>query len=1055
MANPNVNKNSILGLIEVEDWKQLGEMGISPPWGNWHDQYNACCFVEKYLSSNKRSGVHQNAGLVRMPTGTGKTGIMAVAANFILDKENILIVAPSQYLTVQIQRALEFGFWMRLGKRPHQGPKQAKIFVPSTLKKHLDATAKPTIFICTTQCLQDIYDHQEKWPDLYKHLRERVSVILVDEGHREPARTWAKAVRSFGCPTILFSATPYRNDLRMFRIGRGEEYRYSIRYHQSVALGVIRDVKFRYPIQSFFDTRTGKRNPAKFVSSLLAYYYGQLQSEKPNDISQPKVIIRCKSFDSIRVIYNTLLDAETKRHGKIEAQKRVLAIHENFELNKSANQYDIVPRSGSILESAVFWIHQYKLTEGIDYPAFCCVAFFEPFDNSRSLIQQIGRILRNPSGKRGCAGFVFSDLSDNLENQWNGYIEFERSPQDIIGSADIVEAIRNSQPKWYYASGRYRTGADFDSDQLWEDIRLPATAVVYIRPNNFEFRDLTKIAELVSELMEDRELVHIRNIEKAHGNNRYSIAIFHWEVVQSDHLEEGGFFDIRLIVSYLYMNKQHIFFQGRINLSGPEIVPRLGRIDINHLEKLIPSRDVKIKQLSLVNCDLGDSAIRRKALGGRSLADSAASLNDHLHFVSSLVCHDGTRPRYIGLRKSTVTDRGSYLLNLDEFRGWADKLTERIVAGGSSEHRVLRRYARAVRAPEEAKARHLLLDLADFKEEFGPINMDKEVIFSEEFAAAACDVNDDGTFSCEILGHPIDGTIRYSGGRFLITSASLNNSFISRYGKKRTASTFISSATIMSVVTDNGLIYSDGRFYNVSRLHGSDRAHDLDIIVSVPGLENIACGEKGEKGVFAKDTWQTGSLFHAIDKNEVLYKKCGFTPQILICDDMGPEIADFLAIDLKKKKIALIHAKAFKKGEHISAKAMQEIIAQAKKNLGFLDPAESIGTSRARKWDGKWKWSKNSHKGLKRIRKTVKGLDSGQAILEKIQQLLHSTDTQKEVWLVLGNAFSKEEIKKVVLSDTDIPYHWTQLLYLIHSCLASVTTFGARLRIVTGFNADI
>lgn len=1052
MLGPNENKDSTSELTGVRDWKQLGDVRSTPVWGRWHDQYNACCFVERFLSAIKKPGNGQKAGLVRMPTGAGKTGVMAVASNFISDKDNFLIVVPSRYLTIQIRRALEYDFWKVLGKRPYQGPKQASIFLPSTLKRRLDDAASPAIFICTTQSLQEIYNDQDEWPGIYKRLRERIGVILVDEGHREPARTWAKAVRSFGCPTILFSATPYRNDLRMFRIGRGEDYRYSVRYHKSVASRAIRDVEFRYPIHSFVDPKTRERNPTKFISSLLAYYYGQLQSERPSDIPQPKVIIRCKSFGSIRVIYDALLEAETKRHGRIEAQKRILAIHENFEPNESPNQFDAVPKLGPALKSAIFWIHQYKLTEGIDNPAFCCVAFFEPFDNSRSLIQQIGRILRNPGGKSGCIGTVFSDPSDKLENQWNGYIEFERSPQDIIGAADVVEAIRSSQPRWYYASGKYRTGADFYSDQLWEDVRVPVTACVYARPVDFEFYNLKRLAELVSELMEDQELVQVRTITKTHGNDRYSTAIFHWEVLQSDRLEERGFFDIQLIVSYLYMNKQHIFFQGRINLSGPEIVPRLGLIDINRLEKLIPSGDVKIKQLSLVNCDLGDSAIRRKALGGRSLGDSAASLNDHLHFISSVVYHDGIKPRYIGFRRSTVTDRGSQLLSLEEFRDWADTLTRGIVAYDASKHKVLHRYASAVRPPREAKAKHLLLDLADFKEGFSPIDEDKERVFPEEFVATACDVNDDGTFSCDILGHIIEGMIRYSGKRFLITSPSLNNSFISLRGENRTPSTFISGATAMSVVTDNGLIYSDGRFYSVGRLHGKGRVHDLDMIASVPGLENIIHNEKGEKGVLGEDTWQIGSLFHEIDKNELLYRKCGLAPNILICDDMGSEIADFIAVDIRKKKIALIHAKVFKNHERISAKALHEIIAQAKKNLGFLDPAEFIETSRSRKWDGKWKWNKNSREGLPRIRKTVTGFDSGRFILEKLKEFLHSTDVQKEVWLVLGNAFSKEEIKNVVISDTDIPCHWTQLLYLIHSCLASVTAFGARLRIVTGSN---
>jgi site-specific recombinase XerD len=45
-------------------------------------------------------------------------------------------------------------------------------------------------------------------------------LILVDEGHYEPAVSWSKGVRELNRPTVLLSATPYRNDFNTHSLRR-------------------------------------------------------------------------------------------------------------------------------------------------------------------------------------------------------------------------------------------------------------------------------------------------------------------------------------------------------------------------------------------------------------------------------------------------------------------------------------------------------------------------------------------------------------------------------------------------------------------------------------------------------------------------------------------------------------------------------------------------------------------------------------------------------------------------------------------------------------------
>ncbi|USK82554.1 DEAD/DEAH box helicase family protein [Peribacillus frigoritolerans] len=52
----------------------------------------------------------------------------------------------------------------------------------------------------------------------YNRLKEQVNLILFDEGHKEPASSWSNTIRGFEKKTILFTATPIRNDHQIFNV---------------------------------------------------------------------------------------------------------------------------------------------------------------------------------------------------------------------------------------------------------------------------------------------------------------------------------------------------------------------------------------------------------------------------------------------------------------------------------------------------------------------------------------------------------------------------------------------------------------------------------------------------------------------------------------------------------------------------------------------------------------------------------------------------------------------------------------------------------------------
>ncbi len=77
----------------------------------------------------------------------------------------------------------------------------------------------------------------------------------------------------------------------------------------------------------------------------------------------------------------------------------VIGIHERFKNDSNDLLTDHVPKDFKTSDVRI-WIHQNKLIEGIDNQQFCILGIYEPLPDPRSLIQQIGRVIRQGSEPR-------------------------------------------------------------------------------------------------------------------------------------------------------------------------------------------------------------------------------------------------------------------------------------------------------------------------------------------------------------------------------------------------------------------------------------------------------------------------------------------------------------------------------------------------------------------------------------------------------------------------------------------------------------------------------
>lgn len=189
--------------------------------------------------------------------------------------------------------------------------------------------------------------------------------------------------------------------------------------------------------------------------------------------------------------------------------------------------------------------------------------------------------------------------------------------------------------------------------------------------------------------------------------------------------------------------------------------------------------------------------------------------------------------------------------------------------------------------------------------------------------------------------------------------------------------------------TDYSYVYAYGKLYRNAEID-----KDFDAILSV--LEPIdeisgATSEKGENYTIDDKEFKEGSLFYVVEKH--IFSEA----DILICDDMGNEWADHIA--LKDNTLSFVHSKCNEEG--LSASKFQDVIGQAIKNIGNIQPNEAELDKKISSMRGKW-----CNTGIDKCRRgDINNFKS------TYQHLMRNPNKVREVCLAV-NFLSKESLTK-------------------------------------------
>lgn len=1073
----------------------------------WENQKQAIAFCSAYRRLEHGEEPIE-AGLVKMPTGTGKSGVVAVVSRCLPETRRILVLTPREALVRQMIDDIRWRFWRNMGiasegENTWTGPgveaANVELLLPNAKRSaHIQTRAREAdrlIVVGTLQALDRIRAGRDRLlrkkvtglseaqQDELTRLQQMLDLlqtfdlVMVDEGHYEPAPSWSRSVRSLALPTLLLSATPFRNDYKLFSV-RGA-FAYNFPFQAAANANIVRQIAFAElgagsgssPSIDADINDTDQPLTTQDISS-IATFASHLVSAAASLLTaneSAKVIVRGASWSALAALQSHLTGADGDDVVLIHEQVRKLK-----QADRQPGRYPTVKAAQTGMPNAVFWLHQTKLLEGIDDARFVVVALLDPFTNDRQLIQQIGRVLRStdPDRQENQTATILARNGTDLEElrtSWDQYLAFEAAGEGHIdriipGEAFLPEKIVPQMPERQYVNGRFRQRLPINSELTRDDVLVPLRAAIFdIGPG---FNDA---------------LLRDETYEGILARNRFLVSpisdcpseVWGWSFFSVD---ESPYLARHFITEWRFGLTLAVRAGDRLFVFDSDGVPfdpgKVGvtRLDRSNLIRLFaPSTEeqkIRITKLAASSLDMSDRAIRTVTTSTASFEDTFTDLLDAVLLPTNVAGYVGSTPRYLGLSRGRLAEATAQRVSIDAYQAWAKAIDDELTSAHAV-NRVFERYAELT-VPDlgsAAEPRNILLDLQPI-DDFGAFISEQET-GTPTLAAPAledlCADITDGKFQVRLLdGTPLDCSIRFNpkSRRYAIASDALNakaKQTLSRSGIVMTLTERINTDQAFRILTDEtDKVYIHGKWVKARELIVDGRVPALDGAEIVPALET-RFREKGEIAWAAGDLalWRSESIFGLT--NEYLntptpgadaYARALAEFPLVLLDDDGQEMADFILVS--SKRVVLLHAKAGGANASVDSAAItaiQEVGRQVAASLGFfLTSSPDIADDRwTRPYFANATEIPSPTGGSIRIFRNLENV-ANQDLAATVRAALRDRRIEKEVWLVAGRLFNVDLARTRALDGT-LDNRTRQLLMYIDSMTTACGRANARLRI--------
>jgi superfamily II DNA or RNA helicase len=1015
----------------------------------WEHQRAAIATAVAYLNGDKALPEQpqlKEAALLKLPAGTGKSGIVAVLTRSLPKVRRVLVLTPRTALVEQLIADIRHRFWKHMGYEVDEAElfigntrmlgralDEAFVerFLPSTVHQivaHL-RTLDRTILVGTHQALDAVRKAASKADEansascqaLLADIRDRFDLLVVDEGHYEPAIAWSRGVRELNLPTLLLSATPYRNDYKSFRV-RGR-YLFSFPYAQAVERRIIRQTQVILP----------KVDAARDRPHAVTQFVGILRRELPEKLKQarrwfiddaaPKVMVRGDDLDTL-----VMLQGEINR----VFQTRSLLIHQRAKKTvENQDRFTSVASALADRPDATFWIHQNMLMEGIDDPRFVAVGIFDLMGNARQLVQQIGRTTRHSKGDRRFrqTGWVLGSPAnaERISAEWDRYKGYEdyasRNTAHIVtNEVALPDRLLAYMAEYQYIRGEFRRRFDFEQPLSAADVRLPRTAAVLrtVEP----LPDIQVFGDLIEEALMDKDRFKITPI--AHmPENTVGFSYYAWR--NSPYLIDRFFSEWSLGIFVAVCDGEFVFMHDTEGLVVDISAMNLKRAGRSQLERAFPDEPnaARLSRMSFSSLDMSQHAIRGMAIRTRSFSDVFTDLLDPSLVPSTAAGVVNGTARYVGFARSRLRDASERYVPVSEYIEWTSSVATELSAEGPSRSRVFDRYAAMVEDVDrdDAQPVSILLDpsLDEMRDdEFGgdAFALHEDINYFDLCA----DVDEEtGTFLVRIDEEEIECTVGFDEetGKYRIESDALNLRFPPLvHADRRQGQSLVqrlNQRQAFRILTRReGVVYAEGSFYEPrTRWSLEDGSKPiLDYVYACPSLDPVS-SEKGENLVGDRRRWARQSIFGLFaatcnrrrgpdrDRGDKLKAAIDELP-IWLCDDDGREIADFIGFDSDARKLVFVHAKVGEQtagGAGFNVGGLQIVGRQALASLGFLSLGNPSPSWTPERWESDVMANTVVLDGRTRTFRNVQGLSADQ-LNAALRSACANPSFDKEIWIV-------------------------------------------------------
>lgn len=950
------------------------------------------CQSEAIAKADKFLGNKDDGGscLICLPTGAGKTGVIASIAQFYRGNR-VLILTHRSAVRNQIYAEVSGEFFKRVvpGEKIDLKP----VF-------HLkDSAEKDGIYVSTFQKFTMIGD------DFFSKLKGTFDVIIVDEGHSEPAPVWSKVSRGLKGKRIIVTATPYRNDLFQFDISSDYGYLYS--FQNAISAGVLREPTF-------------EQAEEKDIGLKIKTY---LDAQKGT-----KCIVKCRSYEEVE-----------RYAGLLRKDFTCLSVHSRYSGKEAGSVNKVPPRSE--LTGIQVLIHENIIDEGVDIPEAKILVATYPISNGRELVQSIGRIVR-VHGET--VPHVIDMSSESNFRMWNNYREFDAYLSDkeawrkflrSLDTASLISSYLGAFPDYSYFGSSFKRKFNLNEFDPAAAILVPLASMCFVKKKS-KFSIESFCDTLYWRSTRNGELVKLfKNI-------------FGFDVVLSVTFNNSKFL------------KEELFFEPSLEVT---LIKDLGEMvaiydsracDFSNEDEFLLGNSVDTEKLLALSARTN---VRRTKETHAAAVSSSSNRPDGFsmkgvdlerippsqgngNFAIRRICVDnlndgGQRDSsyYIGMRAGRVADRKKRNFSISELSDWVDDIYSVLSAGGAIKSELLDSFAKPVNELPAGEPASVLIDL-----------MGLDANISLDIGGVNHEVGPDMYFSpynggLEIRAQPQPIRLKLQldvDSERLVYSSDHQIRCISPIPQVGLGEDFLGwlDKRPLKVLYPGRLSYLDGKFYKAS--FSTEAGIDLDnkkIGGRIFGLQELSGPDLDEKGLgnAALDSFCRDSLFYLVDQLKAISHSnlmsdygpffkhipdCDF----VLCTDMGTEPCDFIVSS--PQRICFVHMKCGRAQNPMSsAGAIAEVGGQAIKNMEMLaSRAEANIPDNWRRMPQRWPSEGSARYVEERLRlfsgkraadymleHNISREDMYGKVLETLIRRRSSAVVEKEVWIVVGNGFSK------------------------------------------------